>query len=99
MCVEDWQSLWNGCHVRLKADRVHIYNDKSERLLSGEEIVLLPNGMYLVRLGDLWHAHDEKGDRVFNVWGYSVELMDNGLFRCSRNNKYYYYDRFGNSRE
>lgn len=98
LCVGDWQTLWNGCHVRLKSNRVHIYLASGDRLLSGDEIILLPNGLYLVRSGSFWHLHDTVGDRVFNVWGDAVELMDNGIFRCYRNGYYYYYDQFGNVR-
>ena len=98
-CVGDWQELWNGCHVRLKTDRVHIYTHDGDRLLSGDAIVLLWNGCYKVRVGDFWHVHDRKGDRIFNVWGDSVELMRNGIFRCYRNGRYYYYDSHGDQRE
>ena len=98
-CVGDWQTLWNGCHVRIKADRYHIYLASGDRLLSGEEIILLPNGLYLVRLGSFWHVHDTAGDRIFNIWGDTVELMSNGIFRCYRSGRYYYYDQFGNIRE
>ena len=25
----DWQELWNGCHVRIKLDRVSVYNRRA----------------------------------------------------------------------
>ncbi|MDT3366732.1 MAG: hypothetical protein LIQ26_05625 [Bacteroidota bacterium] len=130
-CDEEWQMLWNGCHVRLIMDWVYIYDDRDNRILSGDEIYLLPNGNYKVRKGDFWRVYDRKGDmtfisgdeirywhpgyyavrsggswhvcdangdRIFGVWGDSVELMGNGIFRCSRGGNYYYYDKDGNQR-
>ena len=130
-CDEEWQMLWNGCHVRLIMDWVYIYDDRDNRILSGDEIYLLPNGNYKVRKGSFWriydrkgdmtfvsgdeirywhpgfyavrsggswHVCDAKGDRIFGVWGDSVELMGNGIFRCSRGGHYYYYDKDGNQR-
>ena len=130
-CVEEWQYLWNGCHVRLLLDQVYVYDDRDNRIIGGDEVYLLPNGKYKVRKGSYWriyekngdmtfvsgddirywhpgyyavrsagswHVCDAKGDRIFGVWGDSVELMDNGIFRCSRGGHYYYYDSEGNQR-
>lgn len=130
-CVEEWQYLWNGCHVRLLLDQIYVYDDRDDRIVGGDEVYLLPNGNYKVlkggfwriydRKGDMtfisgdeirywhpgyyavrsagsWHVCDSKGDRIFGVWGDSVELMGNGIFRCSRGGHYYYYDSEGNQR-
>ena len=96
-CVQDWQELWNGCHVRLKVGRVYVY-DRDDRVLWGDEIVLLPNGFYKVRNGSFWHVYTYNGDRLGNVWGDFVELMPNGLFHCSRAGLSLYYDIRGNER-
>ena len=130
-CTGEWQMLWNGCHVRIIAGQVHIYNDYDERITWGDEVSLLPNGnykvrkggfwrvydrkgdmtfisgeeirywhpgYYAVRQGSTWHVCDAKGDRIFGVWGDAVELMDNGIFRCYRGGRHYYYDKDGNQR-
>lgn len=166
-CVDEWQDLWNGCHVRLDlVGQVSVYDNRDNRIIWGDEIYLLPNGNYKVRRGSLWRIYerdgdmtfisgdeiqywpsgyycvrfgslwrvydpkgdqvfgissrnyieqlwngcflyeqggnyyvaDRKGDRIFGVWGESVELMNNGLFRCLRSGHYYYYDEDGNQR-
>lgn len=97
-CTGDWQELWNGCHVRLRFDKVYIYTPSGDRVLSGDAVVLLPNGYYNVKKGEYWRIYDPKGDRVFNVWGDRVELMENGIFRCYRNGLVKYYDVRGNER-
>ncbi len=130
-CTQEWQELWNGCHVRLLLDQIYVYDDRDDRIVGGDEVYLLPNGNYKVlkggfwhiydRKGDMtfisgdeirywhpgyyavrsagsWHVCDSKGDRIFGVWGDSVELMGNGIFRCSRGGHYYYYDSEGNQR-
>lgn len=132
-CVGDWQELWNGRHVRLMNGRVCIYEADGDRILWGDEIVLLSSGKYKVRSGDWWRLYDEDGDRfgtiwshdfidllpngcylyrtndweyvadergerIHSIWGDKVELMQNGLFRCHRNDRFYYYDARGNER-
>lgn len=95
-CLNDWQELWNGYHVRIHLDRVYVCNRAGDRILQGDEVILLPNGFYKVRNGDFWRVYDERGERVFEVWGDEVILMDNGLFRCYRAGMYFYYDERGN---
>ena len=130
-CTYEWQELWNGCHVRLSEFRVNILDRDGSRVVSGEEVVLLGNGSYLVRNGDIWRIYDwrggfttisgheihlwpnglylvrfssswrvfnPRGDRLTNVWGDRVELMANGLIRCKRAGRYFYYDEAGNER-
>ena len=165
-CVADWQELWNGCHVRLEAREVRIYKRNGDRLLRGDEVILLHNGQYLVRSGNTWRVYerdgdrtfssgkeilcwhggyycvhdnnmwkvytedgdrltdvwsreyieqlrngyflyerdkryyvaDQSGDRIFDIWGEEVQLMDNGLFRCWRNGRNYFFDMDGNER-
>ena len=82
-CTRDRQDLWNGCHVRMKVGRVYVY-DRDDRLLWGDEVVLLPNGCYKVRNGSFWYVHNHHGDRIGNIWGDLVDLLSNGLFRCRR---------------
>lgn len=130
-CVREWQELWNGCHVRLGEFRVKVVDREGSTVVSGEEIVLLRNGDYLVRNGDIWRVHDwrgghtsisgheielwsnglylvrfssswrvytPEGDRLVNVWGDRVQLMRNGLIRCERGGRLYYYDDRGHER-
>ena len=51
-----------------------------------------------MRSGGFWRVYTEHGDRLGNVWGDSVELMRNGLFRCIRAGIIHYYDMDGNER-
>jgi hypothetical protein len=41
---------------------------------------------------------DASGDRISGIWGDHVELMDNGMYRCTRNGRNYFYDERGNER-
>lgn len=90
------QQLWNGYHVRRMADRIWICNVRGDRLLSGDEVILLPDGLYLVRNGSVWRVYDDLGNSIFGLWGDEILLMDNGVFRCLRGGMYFYYDEYGN---
>lgn len=130
-CVREWQELWNGCHVRLTEFRVKVLDKAGSTVVSGDEIVLLANGSYMVRNGDIWRIYDWRGvttsvsgheihlwpnglylvrfssnwrvyspdgDRLTNVWGDRVDLMNNGLIRCERAGRFFYYDDRGRER-
>ena len=96
LCVRDWQELWNGCHVRVNQFGVSIRDRRDHRIVRGEEIILLASGDYLVRSGGFWRVYTAYGDRLTHVWGDSVELMRNGLFRCVRAGNIHWYDLAGN---
>ena len=98
LCVRDWQQLWNGCHVRVNQFGVSILDRRDRRILRGDEIILLSSGDYKVRSGGFWRIYNERGDRLVNVWGDSIELMRDGLFRCIRAGITHYYDLNGNER-
>ena len=95
-CVQDWQELWNGCHVRTRVGRISVYNRRGDRLIWGDEVILLPSGCYKVRNGSFWHVHSPGGDRISNLWGDIVELLPGGGFRCYRAGQFFYYDAWGN---
>lgn len=130
-CVREWQELWNGCHVRLSEFRVKVVDHNGSTVVSGEEVILLRNGSYQVRNGDIWRIYDwrgshtsisgheillwpnglypvrfgsswrvytPEGQRLVSVWGDRVELMRNGLIRCERAGRFFYYDDRGNER-
>lgn len=97
-CTRDWQELWNGCHVRIKLDRVSVYNRRDDRIIWGDEVFLLGNGCYKVRNGGFWYVHGPDGSRLSSVWGDFVNLMPNGLFHCRRAGMDFYYDVRGNER-
>ena len=97
-CSHDWQELWNGCHVRIKLDKIYIYDRYDKKVLSGEEVTLLRNGCYKVYNGAFWHVHAPNGERVSNIWGDRIDLMSNGVFRCYRAGGYVYYDPDGRER-
>ena len=44
LCSEDYQDLWNGCHVRLIGRKIYIYDSSNSSVLYGDEITLLDNG-------------------------------------------------------
>ena len=91
-----------GSYCVRRGDLWHIYDEDGDWLTgisSPRVIEQLWNGCYLYERGGRYYVADERGDRIFNVWGEWVELMDNGLFRCHRNRRNYYYDKFGNQRE
>ena len=98
-CNRDWQELWNGCHVRIKLDKIYIYDRYDNKVLSGEEVTLLRNGCYKVYNGAFWHVYAPHGERVNNIWGDRIELMSNGVFRCYRAGRYVYYDPDGRERQ
>lgn len=98
LCVRDWQELWNGCHVRVNQFGVSVRDRRDNRIVKGEEIILLASGDYLVRNGGFWRVYTEYGDRLGNVWGDFVELTRDGLFRCVRAGNVHWYDLAGNER-
>lgn len=65
----------------------------------GEELMAFPNGFFCVRFGGMWRVYTPDGDRLTGAWGDEITLMSNGLFRCLRNDRYYYYDTDGNQRD
>ena len=99
LCIRDWQQLWNGCHVRVNQFGVSILDRRDRRIIRGDEVILLASGDYKVRSGGFWRVYDERGDRLGNIWGDSVELLlVDGLFCCIRAGITHYYDMDGNER-
>ena len=127
-CNRDWLDLWNGCHVRLLQGRVSVLNLNGDRIVRGDEVVLLASGMYLVRNGDIWRVYDQwgeytsisgheiidwenglfcvrysdfwrvytaSGDRLANVWGDVVVLLQNDIIRCTRAGLDHFYNLYG----
>ena len=60
-CTYEWQELWNGCHVRLLGDRVHIVNRRGDTVVSGDRVFLTSNGRYEVKNGGVWSVRDADG--------------------------------------
>ena len=98
LCIRDWQQLWNGCHVRVNQFGVSILDRRDRRIIRGDEVILLASGDYKVRSGGFWRVYDERGDRLGNIWGDSVELLRDGIFCCIRAGITHYYDLDGNER-
>lgn len=96
ICINDWQPLWNGYYVRRYVNRVWVCNQAGNRIVQGDEVILLPNGYYKVRNGDFWRVYDELGESIFNLWGEDVQLLEDGVFQCYRAGMYFYYDELGN---
>jgi len=95
LCVRDHQELWNGCHVKVNHFGVSVLDRRNHKIVKGEEVILLASGDYKVYNGGFWRVYTEHGDRLQNVWGDSVDLMHNGLFRCVRAGNVHYYDLNG----
>lgn len=81
-CVRDWQELWNGCHVRLTQGRVSVLDNRGDRVVRGDDVMLLASGDYLVRSGDIWRVYDYRGVTT-SISGHEILAWPNGLF-CVR---------------
>lgn len=80
-CQKEWQKLPNGCHVRLWAGSVRICKPSGDKLLSGDEVWLLPSGYYSVREMSFWHIYDPWGERIFGLSSQSpIQQLPNGFF-------------------
>lgn len=95
LCIRDWQELWNGCYVRINQFGVSVLDRRDRRIVRGEQVILLPTGDYLVKSGHFWRVYTAYGDLLAHVWGDSVELMPDGLFRCIRSGNVHWYDLAG----
>lgn len=87
-CLHDWQNLWNGCHVRLKGGKVYVYERDGDRVVYGDEIILLPTGFYKVRKGYDWRIYEEDGDwtsihgeQIVNFWNGCYCALSGGVWR------------------
>ena len=81
-CVKDWQELWNGRHVRLLNGRVSVLEYDGDTVVRGDEVVLLSNGCYKVRTGDIWRVYDSHGSTT-SISGHEIIAWPNGLY-CVR---------------
>lgn len=92
--------LYSGNYLVRNGSDWRVYDEDGDRtFIHGREILACPDEYYCVRqANDRWRVYDRNGDQVFNVWGEEIELMHNGLFRCIKNGRVYYYDKDGNER-
>lgn len=81
-CVKDWQELWNGRHVRLLNGRVSVLDYDGDTIVRGDEVVLLSNGSYKVRTGDIWRVYDSHGSTT-SITGHEIISWPHGLY-CVR---------------
>lgn len=91
----------NGFYCVHQGSTWRVYDSEGSRLStvwSNQYIEQLWNGCFLYQRDNRFSVADRHGDRIFNVWGEDIYLMENGLFRCSKNGRYYYYDIDGNER-
>ena len=95
-CLEDWQGLWNGNHVRLINGRTYIYDRHNDSVIWGDEIYLLSNGNYKVRRGDNWRIYDYEGVST-SVWGHEILYWWNGCYCVRVNDIWRVYDAKGDS--
>lgn len=93
-CTGEWQELWNGCHVRLKNDRIYIYEYDGDQVVWGDEILLLTSGKYKVRRGSWWRIYEEDGDST-GICGDEILSWWNGTYCVRRGNLWRVYDRKG----
>ncbi|MBR6055084.1 MAG: hypothetical protein IKP46_07075 [Bacteroidales bacterium] len=94
-CTDDWQELWNGCHVRLSLDRVCIHEADGDKLLSGDEVTLLPSGRYKVRIGNIWRVFESDGDRT-EISGEEIVPWPGGRFAVRFGENWHVYTPGGN---
>jgi len=93
-CTEDWQELWNGCHVRMKFDHIYICERDGDNVVWGDEVILLRNGNYNVRRGDTWRIYEEDGDWTF-IYGDQILSWWNGTYCIKRSGTWRVYDDEG----
>lgn len=87
--------LWNGCYVRRNQDFIHVYRANGDRLVWGNEVVLLPSGYYKVRMNNIWRIFDALGNQL-NVWSWDfIDQLANGFFIAMLNDSYHVYNRAG----
>lgn len=94
-CNRDWQELWNGRHVRLISGRVYIYTRSGDKLLWGDDVILMPSGDYRVRQGDYWRVYERDGDRTM-ISGHEILPLPNGCYNVRLNDVWRIYDPRGN---
>ena len=92
--------IYSGNYLVRNGSDWRVYDEDGDRtFIHGREILVWPDEYYCVRqTDDRWRVYDRNGDSVFNVWGEEIELMHNGLFRCVKNGRVYFYDKDGNQR-
>ena len=90
-CVEDWQGLWNGAHVRLINGKVNIYSYDGDKIIWGDDITLLPNGNYKVRRGDYWRIYDREGVTT-SIYGHEILGWWNSTYCVRFNDIWRVYD-------
>lgn len=75
-----------------------MYDYDGDRLgvWSQHRIELLWNGFYKYERSGRYYVADQKGDRIFNIWGDEVHLREDGIFQVRRGSYYRYYDLRGN---
>lgn len=94
VCKGDWQELWNGRHVRLLNDKVYICDADGDRLLWGDEVILLSSGNYMVRSGDYWRIYRHDGDRT-SIYGNEILCWENGTYCVRLSEMWRVYDAAG----
>lgn len=93
-CTGEWQELWNGCHVRLSLDRICIHEADGDKLLSGDEVTLLPSGRYKVRSGNIWRIFESNGDRT-QISGEEIIPWPDGRFAVRFGDNWHVYTTGG----
>lgn len=88
-CTEDYQDLRNGCMVRIRNNRVYIYDDKGYTLLYGDEINLLYNGYYRVKRSGTWYLMNPDGDSVSGIYGKQLYYYPWGYVAVERSSGYW----------
>ena len=94
-CTGEWQELWNGCHVRLSLDRICIHEADGDKLLSGDEVTLLPSGRYKVRSGNIWRIFESNGDMT-QISGEEIIPWPDGRFAVRFGDNWHVYIPSGN---
>ena len=93
-CVEDWQELWNGCHVRLLGDRVRVVTPSGDMIVSGERVFLTSNGKYEVKNGGVWSVRDRDGGFT-TLSGMDVFYWSEGFYGIKVGDFWRLYDEKG----
>ena len=80
--------------MRLSLDRVCIHEADGDKLLSGDEVTLLPSGRYKVRSGNIWRVFESNGDRT-QISGEEIIPWQDGRFAVRFGDNWHVYTTGG----
>lgn len=93
-CLDEWQELWNGCHVRLLGSRVLVVNRNGDTVVSGDRVFLTANGRYEVKNGGVWSVRERDGGFT-TISGMDIFYWSEGFYGIKVGSFWRLYDEDG----